>query len=56
MPFARETVRCNPAEIQPRLRALAGGLGLGVEEVLEVVGVTAAGNALCRASVVLAQC
>ena len=56
VPFARETVRCNPAEIQPRLRALAGGLGLGVEEVLEVVGVTAAGNALCRASVVLAQC
>src|SRR5262245_8619573 len=56
VPFARETVRCNPPDIQRRLRTPASSLGLGVEEVLEVVGVTAAGNALCRASIILAQC
>src|SRR5262245_3438848 len=56
VPFARETVRCHPTEIQGRMRALATGLGLRVEELLEVVGVTAVGNTLCRASVVLAQC
>ena len=55
VPFARETVRCNPPEIQARIRTLASGLGLGIDEVLEVVGVTAAGNALCRASIILAQ-
>jgi alkylhydroperoxidase family enzyme len=56
VPFARETVRCQPAEIQERLRALASELGLSREELLEVVGTTALANTLCRASVVLEQC
>ena len=56
VPFARETVRCAPVDIQPRLRTLAAGLDLRVDEILEVVGVAAVGNALCRASVLLEQC
>jgi AhpD family alkylhydroperoxidase len=56
VPFARETVRCRPVEIQERLRALASELALTREELLEVVGITALANALCRASVVLEQC
>ena len=56
VPFARETVRCAPTDIQQRLRTLAAGLDLRVDEILEVVGVTAVGNALCRASVLLEQC
>jgi alkylhydroperoxidase family enzyme len=54
--FARETVHPQPTEIQQRLRALASTLPLGVEELLEVVGVAAVGNTLGRASIVLAQC
>ena len=56
VPFARETVRCQPADIQERLRALASELPLSREELLEVVGTTALGNTLCRASAVLEQC
>ena len=56
VPFARDTVRCAPTDIQQRLRTLAAGLELRVDEILEVVGVTAVGNALCRASVLLEQC
>ena len=56
VPFARETVRCSPTDIQQRLRTLAAGLELRVDELLEVVGVTAVGNALCRTSVLLEQC
>ena len=56
VPFARETVRCQPAEIQDRLRALASELGLSREELLEVVGITALANTLCRASAVVEQC
>jgi len=56
VPFARDTVRCAPTDIQQRLRTLAAGLDLRVDEILEVVGVTAVGNALCRASVLLEQC
>ena len=56
LPFARETVRCQPADIQARTRALATTLGLGVEELLEVVGVTALANMLCRASVLVEPC
>jgi alkylhydroperoxidase family enzyme len=56
VPFARETVRCQPVEIQERLRALASELGLRREELLEVVGIAALANTLCRASVVLEQC
>jgi alkylhydroperoxidase family enzyme len=56
VPFARETVRCSPIDIQQRLRTLAAGLDLRVDEILEVVGVTAVGNALCRTSVLLEQC
>ncbi len=56
LPFARETVRCQPAEIQPRTREVATGLGLGDEQLLEVVGVTALANTLCRTSVLLDPC
>jgi alkylhydroperoxidase family enzyme len=56
VPFARETVRCQPVEIQERLRALSSELGLSREELLEVVGITALANTLCRASVVVEQC
>jgi alkylhydroperoxidase family enzyme len=56
VPFARETVRCTPTDIQQRLRTLAASLDLRVDEILEVVGVAAVGNALCRASVLLEQC
>jgi len=54
LPFARDTVRCQPQEIQPRTRELAGALG--VDALLEVVGVAALANALCRASVLLDPC
>jgi AhpD family alkylhydroperoxidase len=56
VPFARETVRCQPPEIQLRTRELGTALGLGVPELLEVIGVTALGNTLCRVSVLVDPC
>jgi hypothetical protein len=56
LPFARETVRCTPIDIQQRLRTLAASLDLRVDEILEVVGMAAVGNALCRVSVLLERC
>ena len=54
VPFARETVRYQPAAIQRRMRELARGLS--PEEVLEAVGIAALANAVCRMSVVIDAC
>jgi len=56
LPFARETVRCEPVEIQARTRAMAAALELGAEQLLEVVGMAALANTLCRASVLVDPC
>jgi AhpD family alkylhydroperoxidase len=56
LPFARETVRCEPVEIQGRTRELVATLDLSVEQLLEVVGMTALANTLCRASVLVDPC
>jgi alkylhydroperoxidase family enzyme len=56
VPFARETVRCQPRDIQLRTRELSAALGLGVPELLEVIGVVALGNTLSRASVIVDPC
>jgi len=54
VPFARETVRYQPAAIQRRMRELARGLS--PEEFLEVVGIAALANAVCRMSVAIDAC
>lgn len=54
--FARETVRCSPAEIQGQLRVLVTHLALDVAQRLELVGMVALANALCRASVLVDPC
>jgi alkylhydroperoxidase family enzyme len=54
VPFARETVRYQPAAIQRRMRELARGLT--TEELLEAVGIAALANAVCRMSVVIDAC
>src|SRR5437762_582709 len=54
VPFARETVRYQPAAIQRRMRELAHGLT--AEEIVEAVGVAALANAVCRMSVVIDAC
>ena len=54
LPFARETVRYQPAAIQRRTREVAQGLS--PEEVLEAVGIAALANAVCRMSVVIDAC
>jgi len=54
VPFARETVRYQPAAIQRRMRELAHGLT--AEEIVEAVGITALANAVCRMSVVIDAC
>jgi alkylhydroperoxidase family enzyme len=51
VPFARETVHYQPAIIQRRMREIAQGLGS--DEVLELVGVLALANAICRVSVLV---
>jgi len=56
VPFARETVRCQPPDIQLRTRELGTALDLGVPELLEVIGVSALGNTLCRVSVLVDPC
>ncbi len=54
VPFARETVRYQPAAIQRRMRELARGFS--PEEILEAVGIAALANAVCRMSVVIDAC
>ena len=54
LPFARETVRYQPAAIQRRTREVAQGLS--PEEILEAVGIAALANAVCRMSVVIDAC
>ena len=54
VPFARETVRYQSAVIQRRMRELARGLS--PEEILEVVGIAALANAVCRMSVAIDAC
>ena len=54
VPFARETVRYQPAAIQKRVRAVTEGFS--ADEVLDAVGFAALANALCRLSVVLDAC
>jgi AhpD family alkylhydroperoxidase len=46
VPFARETIRYQPAAIQRRLRLLAPRLVHA--ELVELIGVTSLANALCR--------
>ena len=54
VPFARETVRYQPAAIQARVREACRGFTH--EEFLETVGVVALANQVCRLSVVLDAC
>ena len=51
VPFARETVRYQPAVIQRRVRETCEGMSR--EETLETIGTVALANALCRLSVIL---
>ena len=53
LPFARETVRYRAREIQERTVALRDRIG--VVPTLEVVGVAALANMLCRASCLLGR-
>jgi AhpD family alkylhydroperoxidase len=53
VPFARETIRVRPADIQRRARELREQLS--VEQFLEVVGVVAVANSTCRLSLVLCE-
>ena len=53
VPFARETIRYRPADIQRRAGKLREGLS--VEQFLEVVGVLSLANAVCRLSLVLCE-
>jgi uncharacterized peroxidase-related enzyme len=54
VPFARETIRYQPAVIQQRTREACRGLGPA--ETVEAVGIIALANAVCRLSVVLGTC
>jgi alkylhydroperoxidase family enzyme len=54
VPFARETVRYQPAVIQQRFRELSRDLS--PEQVLETAGIAGLANAVCRLSVVLDAC
>jgi alkylhydroperoxidase family enzyme len=54
VPFARETVRYQPAVIQERMREVCAGFT--PEETLETAGIAALGNAVCRLSVLLDAC
>jgi AhpD family alkylhydroperoxidase len=51
VPFARETIRYQPAVIQARVREVCRDLGPA--ETTETLGVIALANAVCRLSVVL---
>jgi len=50
VPFARETIRYRPAEIQRRARTLRERMPAG--QFLEVLGIAALANAVCRLGVV----
>jgi alkylhydroperoxidase family enzyme len=52
VPFARETIWYRPVQIQRRARALRAQLTC--EQFLELVGITALANAVCRMSSVVA--
>lgn len=52
VPFARETIRYQPSAIQRRLRQLA--TGLSQEQLVELIGVAAFANLLCRIELALA--
>ena len=54
VPFARETVWYTPAPIQRRLRALQETLS--TPQLLELTGITAIANQLCRLCAVVQQC
>ncbi len=54
VPFARETVRYQPASIQARVAEVSRGFR--PEETIETVGIAALANTLCRLSVVLDAC
>jgi alkylhydroperoxidase family enzyme len=54
VPFARETVRYQPAEIQRRTREVTRDMAPA--ETLELVGILGLANALCRLSVLLDVC
>ena len=51
VPFARETIRYQPAVIQARIREVCRDLGPA--ETTEAIGMIALANAVCRLSVVL---
>jgi len=51
VPFARETIWYRPVQIQRRARALRAQLTR--EQFLELVGITALANAVCRLSAVV---
>jgi AhpD family alkylhydroperoxidase len=51
VPFARETIWYEPAQLQRRTRALGEHLSTG--QLLEAIGVTALGNGLCRLGAVV---
>jgi alkylhydroperoxidase family enzyme len=53
VPYARETIRYRPADIQRRGRKLREQLS--VEQFLELVGVVGLANATCRLSLVLCE-
>ncbi len=53
VPFARETIRYRPADVQRRARKLREQLS--VEQFLELVGVVGLANAICRLSLVLCE-
>ena len=50
VPFARETVRYRPAQIQRRAKEVRGQLG--GPQFLELVGIAALANMLCRLEIV----
>lgn len=53
VPFARETIRVRPIEIQRGSRKLLDQLG--VEEFVDLAGVVGVANAICRLSLVLCE-
>ena len=53
VPFARETIRYRPADIQRRARSLLEQLS--VEQFMEFVGVVSQANAICRRSLALCE-
>ena len=54
VPFARETVRYQPADIQRRMREVTAGMR--PPEIVELAGVVSLANAVGRLSVLLDVC